>query len=587
MRSKLRRTLPVMLFTLLFAATAQAQITNFSQDVHTAIDRGLTYMANNGWFNYGAAGDRSGLAVLALLEKRASADQNSLATGYSGATAADKTRIDNVIQYLIDTQGSGFYAYRNGQEMMALTVYIRSGGYAVKPAALTALKTAFDEASNQVPADVSTWHGYWCYTNAGCLDSSTTQFVVAGLAAARSVFSDPAYADAGRLARLNALATRSGARYAANGTSSGLTATEEGHGYNVGHTNSLQQTASGLWIQLVGGADLNNADLQHYLEWLYNRYNYETNVNASGGWGGLSYGYYLWSSSKAYAFLDDSGATPSAGNLSTASLGTLAAGSAPAFAGRLLHRNPATDVRPAVFGAGAAGYYSDVREPQRWYYDYAYTLLSRQNLAGFFSTLGPWEGISEQSYYILVLERSVGGGCIDTDRDGRCDSEDNCPNTANPDQADADGDGTGDACEVAPPPPDAAGRMTGGGSVFTASGMRVTHGMTLHCSTAAGPNNLEINWDKGNNFKLGQLVTVSCSDDPAIAPNPPAAGFDTMTGAGTGTYNKAAATIEFRFTDAGEPGKNDSATITVKVGATIVLQVSGKLNNGNHQAHKN
>jgi len=41
----------------------------------------------------------------------------------------------------------------------------------------------------------------------------------------------------------------------------------------------------------------------------------------------------------------------------------------------------------------------------------------------------------------------------DTDGDGVVDAEDNCPSTANPDQADADGDGTGDVCEA----PDADG----------------------------------------------------------------------------------------------------------------------------------
>lgn len=40
------------------------------------------------------------------------------------------------------------------------------------------------------------------------------------------------------------------------------------------------------------------------------------------------------------------------------------------------------------------------------------------------------------------------GSLIDSDNDGVCDSEDNCPNTANPDQADEDNDGTGDACEA-------------------------------------------------------------------------------------------------------------------------------------------
>jgi len=42
-------------------------------------------------------------------------------------------------------------------------------------------------------------------------------------------------------------------------------------------------------------------------------------------------------------------------------------------------------------------------------------------------------------------------GVTDTDGDGIPDSEDNCPNAMNADQADADMDGIGDACE--PPPP--------------------------------------------------------------------------------------------------------------------------------------
>lgn len=36
----------------------------------------------------------------------------------------------------------------------------------------------------------------------------------------------------------------------------------------------------------------------------------------------------------------------------------------------------------------------------------------------------------------------------DTDGDGVPDADDNCPQTANPDQADTDNDGTGDACEI-------------------------------------------------------------------------------------------------------------------------------------------
>ena len=38
--------------------------------------------------------------------------------------------------------------------------------------------------------------------------------------------------------------------------------------------------------------------------------------------------------------------------------------------------------------------------------------------------------------------------CPDGDGDGVCDDDDNCPEEANPDQADADDNGVGDACQV-------------------------------------------------------------------------------------------------------------------------------------------
>lgn len=146
--------------------------------------------------------------------------------------------------------------------------------------------------------------------------------------------------------------------------------------------------------------------------------------------------------------------------------------------------------------------------------------------------------------------------------------------------------------EAPPPPPPPgeevkAGWMTGGGSVFTADGNRVTHGFRVNCDAARQPNNLEVNWGQGNKFHLEQMTSATCSDDPTIGPAPPPAGFDTHKGAGNGRYNGVpGATVEWTFTDAGEPGINDRARIVIRdaLGA-LVLSVDGNLNKGNHQAH--
>ena len=68
---------------------------------------------------------------------------------------------------------------------------------------------------------------------------------------------------------------------------------------------------------------------------------------------------------------------------------------------------------------------------------------------------------------------------------------------------------------------------------------------------------------------------------------PPAAPFDTFTGDGVGKLNNVpGATIHFVFVDAGEPGKEDTASIIVTdANGNIVLNVSGFINVGNIQAH--
>ena len=44
----------------------------------------------------------------------------------------------------------------------------------------------------------------------------------------------------------------------------------------------------------------------------------------------------------------------------------------------------------------------------------------------------------------------MGGVCLDTDEDGLCGVDDNCPDLPNPDQEDEDEDGIGDACDNCP-----------------------------------------------------------------------------------------------------------------------------------------
>jgi hypothetical protein len=131
----------------------------------------------------------------------------------------------------------------------------------------------------------------------------------------------------------------------------------------------------------------------------------------------------------------------------------------------------------------------------------------------------------------------------------------------------------------------AGGRFTGGGSITDSAGNRITHGMTLPCSVGGSPpggTNLEVNGhqDIDFKFKLDALTSASCTF---------ANGTWTLTGSGTGTWSKgntsSAATIDFVFTDAGEPGRNDLASYTIKVGGTTVLEASGNLRFGNQQHH--
>jgi hypothetical protein len=473
------RIATVFIFLALRAGVAEAQPPGrLDRDVHKAIARGLSWLKSNHYFDIdqngnAEAGEATPLVTLALLEKPVTA--GGRAQGYRAARAADRRSIAMLIDATIRRRTLGFMAYRNGPEMMALSLYLRTGG--TDPRARVALAQAVDEALDAIgqtepeprgaspckkkrqpdgtlacpplfrmptPAGIEAWHGYWGYSGVDGQDSSTTQFVVAGLGAARGVYASSLFADSGRLGLVTAVLARTRQAYEAHGLhgeacspGGALSPTERGHGYNYGigspceafqytSQNSAQQTASGLWIQLLGGADLNQPGVQGYLEWLRNRYAYTT--SAGQPFSSVSYGYYLWSSAKAYLLLERAGIRPEAWSLTTRDLGLLTPAESPAYVFRENHLNPRDVPRPEAFGSGPSGYYADPGVSASWYFDYAYTLLSRQDPDGWFKRPnGAWEHLSEQAYYILILERSLGGA--DTaaptgSEDGRSSDED-------------------------------------------------------------------------------------------------------------------------------------------------------------------
>ena len=80
--------------SLSLTAVSAHAATPFEQDVSTAIDRGITYLATIGAYNNpSSVGDSSGLPMLALLEKRASGIATDPPQGYTGANATDQARL--------------------------------------------------------------------------------------------------------------------------------------------------------------------------------------------------------------------------------------------------------------------------------------------------------------------------------------------------------------------------------------------------------------------------------------------------------------------------------------------------------------
>jgi hypothetical protein len=207
-----------------------------------------------------------------------------------------------------------------------------------------------------------------------------------------------------------------------------VSATERGFGYHSNYKPSLQQTASGLWVQLLGGANVNDPGVQAYLEWLRNHYRWQDLDSMGNSWPTVSHWYYMWSSMKGLLTIEESKITPDAGKLGAGSLGLLAPDGTCTV--RQLRKDPATVARNTVYGPDSPGFYKE--EAASTYFDYATQIMSHQCADGRFacnsapSSWGPqfygteWD---RTAWALLVLQRATGGACADANNDGKCDGQ--------------------------------------------------------------------------------------------------------------------------------------------------------------------
>ena len=122
----------------------------------------------------------------------------------------------------------------------------------------------------------------------------------------------------------------------------------------------------------------------------------------------------------------------------------------------------------------------------------------------------------------------------------------------------------------------------GAGTIGMNRDPRVVFACNLQSNVDQLPNILNVNWG-GDRFNLDVLTAVQFSDDPTIDPRPPRAGADTVHGWGVGKYNGVDGyQAEFIFTDAGEPGRVDSAWMKITdLNGDTVMEYSGLLHFGN------
>lgn len=387
-----------------FTLEAGALVTPFGERVNESIDRGINWLREN-QDNNGGWGRPTGLAVLCFLEKRQSADWSAQVLGYQNMEAQDQEVVRNGIRYCINSiggiGGGNAESYDTGACLMAMSTYRHTGGPNDVGSRVT-VDVGIDNAIRSLKAVQTASGGGFGYNISNTrADMSTTQFAMAGLYAAETVVPGANNTLANAISFIDS--TKS-----ANG----------GHGYSSPNGNDHAMSASGAWTYLLSGLSVEDNKVQTTLRWLQANYTYNNQERAGSN---SSYYYYMWASAKAFEV--------SIGNQ----------------AGMLY-----SDQIGGILDPTSVGY---PEESARWYFDYAHFLTSEQDAngkwcSGNISCWGGHRDVQATSYALLILLRSLGGVCLlDEDNDNLCESEDNCPLVANPDQLDLDMDGIGDACD--------------------------------------------------------------------------------------------------------------------------------------------
>jgi len=399
----------------LLAVTVQApsasayRVTPFQQEVNDAIDAAVGFLlqrqrANGSWSD-GQGGEETALPLLCILEQPIDPGLFGVPAGYENLDAEAQDAVEQGIAYLpqVDpslTRGGIAHSNLTGVNLMALAVYSLTGG----PQDVVRGTTVDDLIRSggqglQATQDVG---GGWRYRHwDGFGDVSCVQLAAGGLTAAAGVDDtlDDTVPDLLQWVRRTV------------GPAGGHTY-EPGGGIFGGE--QLSFTSSALWAEFVAGAAASDPMVQGGLRWLRDHWRMQP-----------THFYWMWTVSKALQFAGDDGLLPDG-----------------AF----------EDDIGGLFDPDDLGY---PEEEPSWYFDLAHTLLQRQGADGGWQH-GDWGGPSlSTAWACLVLERSLGGVCLDVDEDGLCEMEDNCPRRFNPEQGDEDFDGHGDVCDNCPRNPNA------------------------------------------------------------------------------------------------------------------------------------